>query len=67
MTSEEKMSYSFRKYQYIPLDDGTVEITGYYGKTEDLVIPSMMHGMKVSKIGNSGDHPILCVNLESSV
>ena len=53
MTSEEKMSYSFRKYQYIPLDDGTVEITGYYGKTEDLVIPSMMHGMKVSKIGNS--------------
>ncbi len=41
------------KYEYDILDDGTAEITGYTGSDTNLVIPSKIGGVNVTKIGNS--------------
>ena len=38
-------------YEYEILDDGTIEITDYYGSENDLVIPSEIDGYTVTKIG----------------
>ena len=40
-------------YEYTVLDDGTISITGYTGSEANLVIPSEIDGMDVTKIGNS--------------
>ena len=42
----------FGDYEYEYLDDGTVEITGYYGEETELVIPSEINGYKVTGIGD---------------
>ncbi len=39
-------------YEYTVLDDGTISITGYTGSEANLVIPSEIDGMDVTKIGN---------------
>lgn len=41
----------FGDYEYEYLDDGTIEITGYYGEETKLVIPSEIDGYKVTSIG----------------
>lgn len=38
-------------YEYIVLDDGTAEITGYTGTDTELVIPSELDGYIVTSIG----------------
>ena len=38
-------------YEYVILDDGTVEITGYNGNGTNLTIPSTLGGKKVTRIG----------------
>ena len=38
-------------YEYEILDNGTIEITDYYGSENDLVIPSEIDGYTVTKIG----------------
>ena len=38
-------------YEYSVLEDGTIEITDYYGSENDLVIPSEIDGYTVTKIG----------------
>ena len=38
-------------YQYINLEDGTVEITGYFGHEQEVSIPSTINGKKVTVIG----------------
>ena len=38
---------------YYELDDGTLEIVGYYGGKENVVIPSKIDGKKVTSIGRS--------------
>ncbi len=42
----------FGDYEYIILDDGTVEITGYTGSDTELIIPSEIDGKSVTSIGN---------------
>ena len=39
-------------YQYVLLEDGTAEIVGYSGETEELVIPDALNGFKVTGIGD---------------
>lgn len=43
----------FEDYEYEVLEDGTVEITGYNGNANILIIPSEIEGKKVSSIGNA--------------
>ena len=43
---------SYGDYYYNVLDDGTVEITSYYGETETLDIPSQIDGKAVTKIAS---------------
>ena len=38
-------------FEYNSCSDGTVEITGYWGSSQDLVIPATISGKKVSMIG----------------
>jgi len=40
-------------YDFIKLNDGTLEITGYYGTRKELDIPSDIMGQTVTSIGNS--------------
>ena len=39
-------------YKYILLEDGTVKITKYSGKAEELIIPDELDGRKVTNIGD---------------
>ena len=39
-------------YTYNVLDDGTIEITGYNGSEENIVIPAEIDGKKVTQIGS---------------
>ena len=50
-------------YTYDELEDGTLEITGYYGEDTELTIPSEIDGKKVTKIG--GDAFEKCTSLTS--
>ena len=38
-------------YEYSVLEDGTIEITDYYGSENDLMIPSEIDGYTVTRIG----------------
>ncbi|MCI8917694.1 MAG: leucine-rich repeat protein [Eubacterium sp.] len=61
---------SKRKYQYKELDDGTLEITGYEGLEQSLVIPSTINGKSVTSIGYDAfsDHETLkTITIPSSV
>ena len=40
-------------FEYILLEDGTAEITGYTGDSEELVIPMELGGLRASSIGDS--------------
>ena len=40
-------------YTYNALDDGTIEITGYSGSAENIVIPAQIDGKSVTRIGNN--------------
>ncbi|MDD7355261.1 MAG: leucine-rich repeat domain-containing protein [Oscillospiraceae bacterium] len=39
-------------YEYLPLNDRTVEITNYTGNDTDIVIPAELDGKKVTEIGS---------------
>ena len=39
-------------YRYTLLADGTAEITGYYGDSDDLIIPAELDGRPVASIGD---------------
>ena len=43
---------TYGDYEYEILDDGTVEITNYTGKSEILTIPKVINGKKVTRIGS---------------
>ena len=51
------------KYEYVVLDDGTAEITDYFGSETKLTIPSEIDGYKVSSIGSSAFYG--CTSLTS--
>ena len=40
-------------YEYIVLEDGTVEITGYSGSEQILIIPNVLDGKTITGIGDS--------------
>ena len=40
-------------YTYSVLDDGTIEITGYYGRGGNVVIPAEIDGKSVTRIGDN--------------
>ena len=42
---------TYGDFEYSVLDDGTVEITGYYGSAEKVDIPAEIDGMSVAEIG----------------
>lgn len=48
---EERETFTSGDYEYALLDDGTVEITGYSGDAEELIIPDTLAGKKVTAIG----------------
>ena len=45
--------YGINDYYYKDLDDGTLEIVGYYGSDTRIKIPSEINGKKVTSIGSS--------------
>ena len=45
--------YGINDYYYKNLDDGTLEIVGYYGSDTRIKIPSEINGKKVTSIGSS--------------
>ena len=47
----EGTSRTFDHYDYVILDDATVEITGWHGEDTALTIPETLDGMTVSSIG----------------
>ena len=49
---EERETFTSGDYEYALLDDGTVEITGYSGDAEELIIPDTLAGKKVTSIGD---------------
>lgn len=44
VADEERKTFTSGDYKYALLDDGTVEITGYYGNAEKLTIPDTLGG-----------------------
>ena len=52
LADEERETFTSEDYEYALLDDGTVEITRYYGNAEKLTIPDTLGGKKVTSIGN---------------
>ena len=58
------------KYEYVVLDDGTAEITDYFGSATKLTIPSEIDGYKVTSVGSSafyGCTSLTSVNIPDSV
>lgn len=43
---------TYGDFQYSVLNDGTIAITKYTGKTENLTIPAYINGKQVTSIGN---------------
>lgn len=43
-------------YKYILLENGTAEITKYFGEDEVLTIPDVLEGYAVTSIGNEAFH-----------
>ncbi len=61
---------TYSDFDYVILDDGTVEIVGYYGYSYNLNIPSTINGRKVTRIGNSAfeyDSYLRSVTIPSTV
>ena len=50
---EKRETFTSGDYKYALLDDGTVEITGYSGDAEELIIPDTLAGKTVTAIGDS--------------
>ena len=48
----EREAFYSESFQYILLDDGTAEITKYYGRPEELLIPDRLDGKIVTSIGD---------------
>jgi len=58
------------EYKYTILDDGTIEITDYYGSAADLEIPSEIDGYTVTSIGESAFYDcdsLISVSIPDSV
>ena len=54
---------TYGDYEYVILDDGTIEISKYIGEGGKVIIPAKINGKKVTKIG---DHSFcFCRNVES--
>ena len=51
-STEAPMSLVCGDYEYILLEDGTAEITSYLGDARDLVIPGVLDGYSVTRIGD---------------
>lgn len=51
LAEDEQTVYTSGDYEYILLADGTAEITGYYGDSDDLLIPAELDGHPVTSIG----------------
>ena len=49
---EEREIFTCGDYQYILLDNGTVEITEYSGTDKELIIPNLLDGYAVTSIGD---------------
>ena len=57
-------------YEYVLLDDGTAEITGYKGSEADLIVPNTIDGYAVTKLGSkcfAGLGSIKSITLPDSV
>ena len=54
-------------FEYVTLDDGTLEIKSYGGKSKNIVIPETINGVSVSSIGNSAFADIFEEKLIESV
>lgn len=52
ITSEDRESLISGDYEYVMLDDGTVEIVRFHGSEEILEIPDTIEGYAVTSIGN---------------
>ena len=48
---QEARAKNYNGYEYSVEDDGTIEITGYYGSETELEIPGEIEGKKVTRIG----------------
>lgn len=51
LAEDSPTEYESGDYRYILLADGTAEITGYYGDSDDLIIPAELDGRPVASIG----------------
>ena len=60
---EERETFTSGDYEYALLDDGTIEITTYYGSANRLAIPAKLDGKTVTSIGDSAFY--LCTSLTS--
>ena len=49
---EETVTYTSGDYEYVLLEDGTAQITGYSGKASELQISSMLDEYTVTSIGD---------------
>ena len=49
----ERETFTSGDYEYALLDDGTIEITTYYGSANRLAIPAKLDGKTVTSIGDS--------------
>ena len=53
MAEEDRKTFTAGDDEYALLDDGTAEITNYYGSDEELVIPDALDGHPVTAIGEN--------------
>lgn len=51
-------------YQYSVLDDGTIEISGYQGSENAIVIPAELDGKKVTSIGSRAFMSVQCDSIK---
>ncbi len=51
LAEEAPTVYTSGDWKYVLLADGTAEITGYYGNSDDLIIPAELDGRPVTSIG----------------
>lgn len=57
ISGKQTQAETYGNYEYEILEDGTVEITGYYGNDSDLSIPQTINNRSVTQIGDHAfDH-----------